>query len=484
MTLPDSFTQYTRQLMGDALFGRLLDGLAEEPPVSIRTNPAKCRLKPAGGQPVPWCGCGYWLPWRPAFTFDPLLHAGWYYVQESASMFLHRVISQYVTRPVRMLDLCAAPGGKSTCALGALPEGSVLMCNEPEPRRAHILAENIMKWGLPGVIVTNSLPRDYARSGLKFDVVLCDVPCSGEGMFRKDPASIGEWSAQNVERCAALQREIVAGAWQCLRPGGLLVYSTCTFNARENEENVAWICSELGAELLPADSDEAWGVGGSLSAALPGPVCRFIPGVSRSEGLFMAAMRKPADAGGTEPTTRRRQRKSRTPAAAPAQAAWLRRPADFDYFSGQDSIVAVPKSLTPLYDTAQDTLRVVHAGVTLGTLRGRDVVPHQSLALSVELADDAFPRAELTHDDAISYLRRLPVSLPEGTPRGFVLATCGGAALGFVKSLGARANNLYPQEWRIRSTHTPDGGLRPALFGSGWRPGNPQTTQEEQTEQR
>ena len=471
MTLPEAFTEQTRSLMGCELYDRLRAALAEEPPVSIRTNAAKLRGRVAGGEAVPWCGGGFYLAGRPAFTFDPLLHAGWYYVQEASSMFLDRVLRQWVTDAALMLDLCAAPGGKSTCALGALPPGSALVCNEPVRQRAAVLAENIQKWGRPEVMVTNNLPEDFARSGLAFDVVLCDVPCSGEGMFRKDEAAIGEWSAQGVERCAALQRQIVSLAWQCLRPGGLLVYSTCTFNARENEENVAWICSELGAELLPVCTDADWAISGSLSPAVTGPVYRFLPGLTRGEGLFMAAMRKGGDGEPCLSGPRRKERREGRPGKGSQTAEWLLQPDGFDTFTVADSMVAVPKCIAPAYETAARRLRIVHAGVTLGTLKGRDIVPSQSLALSTGLRREAFPTVELTYRQAIAYLRREPIALPGGTPRGFVLVTYGGAALGFAKNIGPRANNLYPQEWRIKSTHTPADDARPEVIDTAWATG-------------
>lgn len=467
MTLPDTFTQYTRRLMGDELYGKLLSGLSAEPPTSIRINAAKCHGRPAGALPVGWCADGWYLAGRPAFTFDPLLHAGWYYVQEASSMFLHRVITQYVADASLMLDLCAAPGGKSTAALGALPAGSVLFCNEPVRQRAQILAENIQKWGRPEVVVTNNTPADYARSGLTFDVVLCDVPCSGEGMFRKDEGAIGEWSPQNVERCAELQRRIVADAWQCLRPGGLMIYSTCTFNAKENEENVAWICSELGAELLPVDTDRAWGICGPLAGCVAGPAYRFIPGVTTGEGLFMAVMRKQGERQPATPPARRKQRKAAGRKAEEQFAGWLKQPADFDTLTVADAVIATPKRLTPLYEAATGKLRIIHAGVTLCTIKGRDAIPAQSLALSTALRREAFCCAELPYTQAIAYLRKEPVAMPGGTPRGFVLITYAGAALGFAKNLGTRANNLYPQEWRIKSSHVPDEGSRPAVICAG-----------------
>ena len=429
---------------------------------------------------VPWCLNGYYLPERPDYTLDPLLHAGCYYVQEASSMFLDRVLRQYISSPVRMLDMCAAPGGKTTTAMGALPERSVVVSNEPVRLRANILAENVQKWGCPLNIVTNSYPKDYARSGLLFDVILCDVPCSGEGMFRKDEGAISEWSVANVEKCRQLQREIVADAWTCLRPGGILIYSTCTYNIKEDEENVQWISEELNAEVLPVDTSEEWGITGSLLAGFDAPVYRFIPGISRGEGLFMAVLRKNDGDGesgcciksaqlriensklGTEKSEHRTEKskhkiekskhgndKSRLkPEKFPHQ--WLRSQEDFCIYRQGDRLVAVHKEMSDLYAVACQSLNIVHAGVTLGELKGRDIIPQQSLALSTRLSADAFPMAELSYPDAITYLRREAIVLPPSVPRGFVVVTFGGHPLGFVKNLGNRANNLYPQEWRIR----------------------------------
>ena len=303
MQLPAEFINRTRQLLGSERFERYLQAFEEEVPVSIRLNPAKTAgLGVADGERVPWCCDGYYLTSRPNFTFDPLLHAGCYYVQEASSMFLDEVLRQWLPKdaasPLLALDLCAAPGGKSTLLRSALPEGSTLFSNEPNPKRASILAENIAKWGWPNCFVTNNYPREYRKSKLLFDVILCDVPCSGEGMFRKDEATIGEWSPENVEKCWQLQRDIVSDAWECLREGGLMIYSTCTLNTQENEENILWMQQELGAEVLPVETQVDWHITGSLLPGFSSPVYRFIPGLTRGEGLFMAVVKRPLPKGG------------------------------------------------------------------------------------------------------------------------------------------------------------------------------------------
>lgn len=412
MNLPEEFTAYTRSLIGDERYQRLVEGLAAEPPVSIRLNLFKADSDtveiPLADEPVPWCKGGYYLKQRPEFTFDPLFHAGLYYVQEASSMFLHHVLRQTVDRPVVMLDLCAAPGGKSTVARAALPEGSVLFSNEPMRQRAQILNENILKFGHPDVVATNNYARDYRRTGLLFDVVLADVPCSGEGMFRKDEGAIAEWSPQNVDRCRRLQREIVADIWPQLRPGGILIYSTCTFNTHENEENAAWIARELGAEFIEIDTPEEWNITGPLVGK--DPVYRFLPGYSRGEGLFMAVLRKAGD----------------SPLEGGKNKQGLK------------------------------MLNILSHGIKPDETKGKNLIPDISKALSIQADKEAYPHVEVSWEQAISYLRHEAVSLPADTPRGVVLLTYQGQPIGFEKNIGNRANNLYPQEWRIKSTHVPE----------------------------
>ena len=457
MALPELFIRQMEGLLGADELKTLLDGIKQEPLTSIRLNPRKWNPANMPLRRVGWWEGGFYLDDRPSFTFDPLLHAGCYYVQEAASMFLARLIQQYVEWPVAMLDLCAAPGGKTTTAIGALPEGSIVMCNEPIRQRAQILSENITKWGCPEVVVTNNYPADYARSGLAFDVILCDVPCSGEGMFRKDEEAVAQWTPRLVENCRNLQREIVAEAWKCLKPGGMLIYSTCTMNTQEDEENVEWICRELGGETLPVDLREEWQVKGSLLKGFEGHVYRFLPGFTESEGLFMAAVRK----GDDQPQPKEAKRKSkgkegrgRQTALTNEVAGWLQPQVEWVMRQYGDVCYALPAALMPFSDLAYEQLRMLSAGTALGQLKGRDFIPNHAVALSCYLQLEAFPQVELDYPEAIAYLRREAVSMPEGTPRGYVIVCWQHHPLGFVKNLGTRANNLYPQEWRVKSART------------------------------
>ena len=384
MQLPATFSDHTRQLMGTERFERFLHSFEEEPPVSIRLNPLKTRdLQVTDGESVPWCRYGYYLKHRPNFTMDPLLHAGCYYVQEASSMFLDEVLRQIVNRQLvncKCLDLCAAPGGKSTLLRAALTPDSVLYSNEPIRQRANILAENVAKWGWQNHLVTNLYPRDYRKTKMLFDLILCDVPCSGEGMFRKDEATVREWSPQQVEKCWQLQRDIVSDAWQCLQPGGILIYSTCTFNTKENEENIRWILQEFDAETVRIQTQPEWNITGSLLEGFNEPVYRFIPGITRGEGLFMCVLRKKG---------KRKEGKGKM-------------------------------------------------------LEGR----------SVRLETSGV-KVELTYQQAIAYLRHEALILPADAPRGIIDVAFMGHTLGQVKNIGTRANNLYPKEWKIKTTYIP-----------------------------
>ena len=427
--LPLAFTDYTRNLFGDDLYQTFLKGLDDNPPVSIRLNPFKLsedtnKINPAlTPQPIPWCKEGFWLKTRPNFTFDPLLHAGVYYVQEASSMFLSYVLHHWIKQPVVALDLCAAPGGKTTCARTSLPAGSLLFSNEPIGKRAQILAENVQKFGHEDVVVTNNYPRDYKKTKLRFDVIIADVPCSGEGMFRKDPQSIEEWSPQNIENCWQLQRSIIADIWDNLKPGGILIYSTCTFNAHEDEENIAWILNEYDAELLSVPTEEAWNITGSLidnplKDGRDFPVYRLIPGKTRGEGIFMAIIRKRGEKEALNSKT----------------------------------TIDIDKAITE----ARKRLRLLSHGVKEGMQKGKNVIPDHTLALSFSADKSAYPNVEVDYQTAIAYLRHEAIVLSSDAPRGIVLLTYKGYPIGFVKNLGNRANNLYPQEWRIKSTHIPE----------------------------
>ena len=463
MDLPIPFENTMRQLLGDD-YEDFRKALLGEPAVSIRLNPAKWHATPENYEAVPWASNAYYLPERPAFTFDPLLHAGGYYVQEASSMFVEQAIRQHLGEARVALDLCAAPGGKSTLLRSLLPEECVLVSNEVMRPRAQVLAENITKWGHPRCVVTSNYPADFTPLEGLFDLIVVDAPCSGEGMFRKDETAVAEWSPENVEVCWRRQRDILTDIWPTLRPGGLLIYSTCTFNTEEDEKNVRWMMDELGAELLPIATDAAWGITPSLTDEVA-HAYRFLPGRTQGEGFFLATLRKGGEAtpqnDSIQPCTKRKKGKSKAaPSVLPPWEAkgkaWLASERTYAYKAVEANIVAIPADMEQLYATLSEQLHLIKAGITLAEQKGRDAIPAHELAMSTELSPTAFARCELSYADALRYLRREAIVLPTDVPRGFVIVTYREVPLGFVKNLGTRANNLYPNEWRIRSSHLPD----------------------------
>ena len=467
MNLPVDFINYTRQLLGEEAYVRLEEALQQEPPVSIRVNEMKFQTERpassvlASSSKVGWCSTGYYLNERPTFTFDPLFHAGCYYVQEASSMFVEQVLRTYVTQPVVMLDLCAAPGGKSTHARSVLPEGSLLVANELIRNRSQVLAENLMKWGHPEVVITQNEPADFATLPSFFDVILTDVPCSGEGMFRKDKGAIDEWSSNNVTICRNRQRDILNHIWDALKPGGLLIYSTCTYNLYEDEENVEWLSRQFGAEVLPVPVLPEWNTTGNLSGK-EFPVYHFFPHRTKGEGFFLAALRKPDAEYSQERVAVHKLKTKGDKKAAKSQPVpseckkYLLHAEAYQWSVHENQVLAFPLLHQERYLQLCQHLKVIHAGIVVGELKGKDCIPHHSLSMSTDLNKESFPQASLTYEQAIAYLRKETVTLGAEVPRGYVLLTYQNIPIGFAKNVGNRANNLYPQEWRIRSGYIPE----------------------------
>ena len=448
--LPESFINQMSELLPEAESKALFAALATETPVSVRSNPMKRCDLPEGATPVVWSTEGHYLPERPQFTFDPLFHAGCYYVQEASSMFVEQAFRAMDIQPTRVLDLCAAPGGKSTLWRSLLPDGVLLVANEPIRQRAQILAENIAKWGHPDVAVTNAYPAEFGSLTGFFDIIGADVPCSGEGMFRKDEVAVSEWSPANVAQCVERQWQIVTDIWPTLKEGGYMVYSTCTFNRHEDEDQVVRICEELGAELVEIPCPAEWGIQGDTTGRNL-PVYHFFPHHTKGEGFFLALLHKTSAATVGKEKKKRRGAKEQPVAGGAVVSKWLKDDRDFKLFRpDEEHIAAVRQTLADDFRRIRETVRTLSAGILLAEEKGRKMIPQHELALSLERAENAFPTVELTYDEAISYLRRETVTLSGDVPRGYVIPTYKGRALGFLNNLGARANNMYPAEWRIR----------------------------------
>nr|MCR4765213.1 rRNA cytosine-C5-methyltransferase [Bacteroidaceae bacterium] len=367
-----------------------------------------------------------------------------------------------------VLDLCAAPGGKSTLLRACLHKDSILICNEILRNRAQVLAENMVKWGHSHVMVTNNASEDFADCENAFDLIVADVPCSGEGMFRKDDEAIANWSLENVTKCAERQRHIINNIWSALKPGGYLVYSTCTYNVEENERNVAWIMRELGAQALPLSIPGEGVVGNLIGEDFP--VCHFFPHRVKGEGFFMALLRKNEEIGFqpmhlTDAAVLERglKKKDKKHSALPVKEIlqttrqWVQHSDDYYWEVNEEEVRALPAQLASFYFWGKKQgWKILEAGIQVATLKGRDAVPAHPLAMNISLNQDAFAQQEVSYAQAIAYLRKDAVVLSPTTAKGYVLLTYRQQPIGFVKNLGNRANNLYPQEWRIRSSYVPE----------------------------
>ncbi|MEL7599177.1 MAG: RsmF rRNA methyltransferase first C-terminal domain-containing protein [Proteiniphilum sp.] len=467
MNLPADFICSVRAQLGEET-EPFLAALAQDAPVSIRLNPFKRQRNPLTflhpAERVPWSEQGYYLEERPSFTFDPLFHAGYYYVQEASSMFIEHVVRKLVSTPVTCLDLCAAPGGKSVGLLSALPAGSLLVSNEVVRQRANVLSETLIKFGHPNTVVTQNSAKDFATFPGLFDLILVDAPCSGEGMFRKDEVAVQEWSPQNVKMCAARQKDILGDVWPALRPGGLLVYSTCTYNGEENEENARWTASQLGALFTRVAVDADWNITPSRDGEAGG--YHFYPHKVKGEGLFVTVLQKPEAEQSEAYFHPKKNRKQ--PAVFiknPADyAALITNPESFYLMESGDHIMALPKVHAETIVALMHHLKCLSAGIELGEKKGKDFIPAHALAMSIVLNMETFCHHEVTYEQAIAYLRKEAITLPEA-PRGMVLLTWQKEPLGFVKNIGNRANNLYPNEWRIRSGYLPD--KKPEILAPG-----------------
>lgn len=460
MILPDDFVSQFKTLPGLAT-ENFFNSLDEPAPVSIRLNKPKTTYNPEilNGNfhsNVPWAENGIYLNTRPSFTFDPSFHSGSYYVQEASSMFLEQVLKQifetteFRDSSLNILDLCAAPGGKSTHIASLMPKGSLLVSNEINRTRANILAENLIKWGNENVVVSNNDSTAFKKIIETFDVIVADVPCSGEGMFRKDIRAVEEWSLDNVKMCASRQREIISAIWPSLRPGGCLVYSTCTYNTLENEENIKWICENFEAESLELNISDFKGVSPAISGFDEVKAARFFPDKIRGEGFFISLIRKKGDTQVGEQVVRKS--KSKNIKLAEGIKKYIVDSDDFEFITDwNNKIYAIRNSHSAILQLLNENLKILHYGVCIGEMKQKDFIPDISLALSFTLNKNEVCLCDIDKDSAISYLRKESIMLPENVSKGWVVVTYNNQSLGWVKNLGNRSNNAWPNEWRIRT---------------------------------
>jgi 16S rRNA C967 or C1407 C5-methylase (RsmB/RsmF family)/NOL1/NOP2/fmu family ribosome biogenesis protein len=404
-------------------------------------------------QRVPWSSYGYYLEERPSFTFDPLFHAGVYYVQEASSMFLEQALKQTLdlSRPLKVLDLCAAPGGKSTLIQSLLTGDSLLVSNEVIRSRAAILEENIVKWGAANVIITQNDPRDFQRMENYFDLLVVDAPCSGSGLFRREPEAIGEWSLDNVRLCNQRQQRILADCWPALKQEGVLVYCTCSYSKEEDEDILDWLIEEFKAEPLPLAVEEGWRIVETVSKR-GGLGYRFYPDKLEGEGFFIAALRKKGGADVIAPRGKRtggaKQPGDRLTRAEEVQVRkWVRDDLALGFFRHNGHLYAFPERLGVELAFVQSSCYLKKAGVMAGMPTAKDLIPEHELALS-KLTAAGLPVLDLSKEQAIHYLRKEEIVAGAGQ-KGWTLVRYEEQNLGWAKILPTRVNNYYPASWRI-----------------------------------
>ncbi len=422
---------------------------------SVRRNPHKL-VDPAlpifnmAVEKVPWNLNGYYLRERPSFTLDPAFHAGAYYVQEASSMFLEQALQQTIDlgQPLKILDLCAAPGGKSTLIQSLISKESLLVSNEVIKTRVNILSENITKWGAANVIVTNNDPRDFERLENYFDAIVIDAPCSGSGLFRKDPAAIEEWSIKNVEGCSLRQQRIVADVFSSLKEEGILIYSTCSYSQEEDEAVCDWIMEQFTVSSLQFTLDKAWGIVETESEKFKARGYRFYPDKLKGEGFFIAAFKKYGAA-----AFKKQERKEKNLFGKIAKneidiiQPWLTNAGDHFFIKQNEELIAMPLHLENDLALIQSSLYIKKAGVRIGAVIRNELIPHHELAMSAVI-NATVPFCEVDLEDALQYLRKQDIKI-DGEVKGWALIKYRQLPLGWVKILSNRVNNYYPKEWRI-----------------------------------
>ncbi len=438
--LSEDFIVQTKRVFGEHEAKEITEAISGKAKTSIRLHPQKL-----GGlaipNPVPWTEYGYWLDKRPVFTLDPIFHGGGYYVQDASSMFLEYIWKNIISEldgPIRVLDLCASPGGKSSHLVSMMGPEDLLVSNEVIASRVNPLRENLIKWGYPNVMITSSDPSKFSSVRGAFDVIVVDAPCSGEGLFRKDKNAIREWSTDHVELCVLRQRRILEDIWPCLKEGGILIYSTCTFNDQENEENVNWLCEEFSFESMDLDLPTEWNVYETETFAQKG--YKFLPNRTSGEGFFASVLRKTTDEVSREP-------KWKNPELVKERFdEWFNVPEDYLLTSHND-LLKVKNELTIRMETSlSKKVRIMESGAHLGDfMRKKKFVPSPNLPFSI-LAERKV--VNLTYEDSLRFLSKQTIS-PE-VEKGWQLFGFKGVGYGMGNVLPNRMNNNYPKEWRIR----------------------------------
>lgn len=443
MNLPTAFQVQMQAQLGKE-FDAFQASLDTPPPVSIRQNSSKSYILQENYEGVKWFKGGVYLPSRPIFTLDPLLHAGTYYVQEASSMFVAEAARQLfdLDKSLKVLDLCAAPGGKSTLLSSILTEDSFLLSNEVIRNRYQILQENTTKWGAPNAHLSNADSNELTSLENFFDLVVVDAPCSGEGLFRKDKKAAAEWSPAHVTHCAARQKRILADAVKAIQSNGALIYCTCTYNDEENEANARWLCESFDLEAVTLQIPDDWNIVAKEKGY------QFYPHRVKGEGFYISCFRKKEGKAITHPIPPFPHLMPVASKNLPSIKAWLKNPELFSFYENKSgNIIAILTAQVEDCQMITKYLRKADFGLELGIFKGKDFVPAPALALSTAIAAD-IPAVELDKEQALRFLKKENIALKD-IPSGWALARYQGYNLGWLKGVGNRINNYFPKNWRI-----------------------------------
>lgn len=438
MQFPDLFLAHIRDNPG---FDEASFIAAHERPasISIRYNPLKA-VTHFCQNPVPWSEHGCYLQERPAFAMDPLFHAGAYYVQEASSMFLETILKTIGVhqQPKRILDLCAAPGGKSTLIASTMHPDSVLFSNEVIKSRIPALKENMTKWGQSNVLITQNDAVDFGAMPAFFDIVVVDAPCSGSGMFRKDPGAVQEWSVDHVMHCSKRQQRILHDILPALKPGGWLIYATCSYSQEENEQIITSLF-ENGWQPLTGVPEYPGVYASSLGF-------RFYPDKISGEGFYIVALQKPTDYQHATLSTGRVYQNTFTPALQ-VPDAWIAAPSTIAFYERRNAIYGFSQAIQSVLSYAEQ-LNIQHIGISIGEYKHDQLIPNHALAMSTLLHPN-IQRIDVDLETALHFLRKNTIPIEAQNP-GWALITFKQLALGWVKVIPGRINNYYPTDWRLR----------------------------------
>lgn len=439
-TFPENFIQKMKTLLPDEA-DEFFKSQQTAPPISLRLHPLKSKAYLfEDATKVNWCDLGRYLNERPIFTYDPYFHSGAYYVQEAGSMLLEKLLLPFFTenKNLIILDLCAAPGGKSTHLLSMMHENDILVSNEIVPSRNKILRQNIAKWGYSNCIVTQNKAKDFSKSKIQFDLIVVDAPCSGEGLFRKDEHAISEWSLDQVNMCSIRQSQILDDIFPTLKPGGLLLYSTCTYEESENDMQVERMIQEYGMQVIHPSPP--------LGIVSTKHGWQAFPHKVKSEGFYCCLLQKNGEREENNfPHPNNPSKKNNDLSLS----SWISMSTLFNYSIHQDFIYANTNRVQEILQQLSTSCYIRTSGILLGETKGKDFIPSAELALSNSIHPE-IPSVHLNLDEAIQYLSGNPIhSTTEN--KGWYLVKYEHFSLGWAKKVGNRWNNYYPKEWRIQN---------------------------------